>query len=79
MICESCQCLRGWVRPDRELPEPMEETQFLDRIRLAFRTPYPAYRLTGRPVTKCALCGGAGSFLISKAYQKGRTFIYCRC
>jgi dinuclear metal center YbgI/SA1388 family protein len=58
-----------------ELPEPLEETLFLERIRQAFRAPLIRHtRLTGRPVKKCALCGGAGSFLISNALAAGADF-----
>ncbi|MBS1918531.1 MAG: Nif3-like dinuclear metal center hexameric protein [Bacteroidetes bacterium] len=58
-----------------ELPEPVDEHVFLDRVKQAFglvvirHTP-----LTGRPVKKVALCGGAGSFLISKALSSGADF-----
>src|SRR5579871_2492390 len=51
-----------------ELSEPVDGNIFLDRIKQAFglvvirHTP-----LTGKPVKKVAVCGGAGSFLISKA------------
>lgn len=58
-----------------ELPEPMEETRFLERIKQVFRTPLIRHtRLTGRPVKKCALCGGAGSFLISNALGASADF-----
>jgi dinuclear metal center YbgI/SA1388 family protein len=58
-----------------ELREPMEEILFLERIRQVFGTPVIRHtRLTGQPVKKCALCGGAGSFLISKALAEGANF-----
>ena len=58
-----------------ELAEPMEESLFLEKIRQAFQVPVIRHtRLTGRPVKKCALCGGAGSFLISKALEAGADF-----
>ena len=51
-----------------ELPETMEEKEFLARIAQAFRLQNIRHTpLTGRPVKRCALCGGAGSFLISSA------------
>ncbi len=58
-----------------ELPEPLEETVFLTLLKQQFglvcirHTP-----LRGRPVKKIALCGGAGSFLISKALGAGADF-----
>ncbi len=58
-----------------ELREPMEEILFLERIREVFGTPVIRHtRLTGRPVKKCALCGGAGSFLISNALAERADF-----
>ena len=51
-----------------ELPEAMEETAFLAKIKTDFELRALRHTpLTGRPVKKIALCGGAGSFLISKA------------
>ena len=58
-----------------ELPEPMDETRFLEKIRRAFQVPVIRHTpLTGRLVKKCALCGGSGSFLISKALAAGANF-----
>ncbi|HWB93584.1 MAG TPA: Nif3-like dinuclear metal center hexameric protein [Puia sp.] len=58
-----------------ELSEPMEETAFLDLIREKFGVPVVRHtRLTGRPVKRVAVCGGAGSFLISKALSTGADF-----
>jgi dinuclear metal center YbgI/SA1388 family protein len=58
-----------------ELPEALEETAFLDKIRLIFGSPVIRHtRLTGRPVKKVAVCGGAGSFLISRALDAGVQF-----
>ena len=58
-----------------ELPEAVEEITFLDRIRQIFRVPVIRHtRLTGRPVKKVAVCGGAGSFLISRALSEGANF-----
>ena len=58
-----------------ELPEPMEERAFLDRIREVFRVPVVRHtRLTGQTVKTVAVCGGAGSFLIFKALQAGANF-----
>ncbi|MDR3714939.1 MAG: Nif3-like dinuclear metal center hexameric protein [Puia sp.] len=51
-----------------QLPEPLEETVFLEKVKNAFRTSVIRHSaLTGRPVRSCAVCGGAGSFLISNA------------
>ncbi|MFT3825482.1 MAG: Nif3-like dinuclear metal center hexameric protein [Chitinophagaceae bacterium] len=58
-----------------ELPEPMDETAFLGVIKQQFglscirHTP-----LLNRPVKRVALCGGAGSFLISRALGAGADF-----
>jgi len=58
-----------------ELPEMMGESEFLDRIKQVFRLQVIRHTpLTGRPVKKCALCGGAGSSLISKALAAGADF-----
>ena len=58
-----------------ELPVEMEENAFLDLVRQAFDVPVIRHtRLTGRPVKRVAICGGAGSFLISKALGAGANF-----
>lgn len=55
-----------------QLDTPFSETGFLALVKSAFHllvirhTPF-----TGRPVKKVAVCGGAGSFLISKALELG--------
>lgn len=50
------------------LPEPMEETAFLALLKKVFLIPLIRHtRFRGKPVEKVAVCGGAGSFLISKA------------
>ncbi|HEY8387897.1 MAG TPA: Nif3-like dinuclear metal center hexameric protein [Parasegetibacter sp.] len=55
-----------------ELAEPLEEGVFLTRLKEVFNlrvirhTPF-----TGKPVKRVALCGGAGSFLISTALGAG--------
>ncbi|MCS3800037.1 Nif3-like dinuclear metal center hexameric protein [Niastella sp. OAS944] len=55
-----------------ELPNAMPETAFLKQLKQAFglsvirHTPLP-----GKTVKKVALCGGAGSFLVSKALAAG--------
>ncbi|MET0391792.1 MAG: Nif3-like dinuclear metal center hexameric protein [Chitinophagaceae bacterium] len=55
-----------------ELPEPMEETAFLQRLKAVFRLQVVRHtQLTGRPVSRVALCGGAGSFLVSRALAAG--------
>jgi dinuclear metal center YbgI/SA1388 family protein len=58
-----------------QLLEPMEEVAFLERIRETFRVPVIRHtRLTGRPIERVAVCGGAGSFMISKALGAGAQF-----
>lgn len=51
-----------------ELPAPMDEKEFLALLKQAFELTVIRHTpLMGRPVKKVALCGGAGSFLVSKA------------
>ena len=58
-----------------ELKEEMTEIAFLDRIRAVFGLAVVRHtRLTGCPVKRVAVCGGAGSFLISKALSAGANF-----
>lgn len=58
-----------------ELAEGVEEGVFLARLVEAFHLRVIRHtRLTGRPVKRVALCGGAGSFLISKALATGADF-----
>jgi dinuclear metal center YbgI/SA1388 family protein len=55
-----------------ELPEALDEKAFLSRIKDIFRVSFIRHSpMLGRPVKKIALCGGAGSFLISKALATG--------
>ena len=55
-----------------EMPAPVSEADFLARLKTAFGVPVVRHTaLTGRPVKKVALCGGAGSFLISRALAAG--------
>jgi putative NIF3 family GTP cyclohydrolase 1 type 2 len=58
-----------------ELPAAMEETAFLKYIREVFMVPVVRHTaLTGKLVKKVAVCGGAGSFLISNAIGAGADF-----
>ncbi|MBO9198938.1 MULTISPECIES: Nif3-like dinuclear metal center hexameric protein [Niastella] len=55
-----------------ELPEALPEASFLKLLKQAFDLPLIRHTtLLGRPVKKVALCGGAGSFLVSKALGVG--------
>jgi hypothetical protein len=57
------------------LPQPMDEINLLTRIKEVFNVPVIRHtELTGRPVQKIALCGGAGSFLIPNALAAGIDF-----
>lgn len=57
------------------LPEPMDEIAFLTELKSVFQVPVVRHtELSGKPVGKVALCGGAGSFLISKALAAGADF-----
>ena len=58
-----------------ELPEPLPEEMLLAQIKKAFGlTVIRHTQLAGKPVKTVALCGGAGSFLISKAAAAGADF-----
>lgn len=55
-----------------ELPEPLSETDFLRLLKEKFGTPAIRHTaLAGRSITRVAICGGAGSFLIPKALSSG--------
>jgi len=55
-----------------ELPIPVGEEQFLNQLKKSFNLSVIKHtKLLGKPVQKVALCGGAGSFLISKAIAGG--------
>ncbi len=55
-----------------DLPEEMDEKAFLTLVRETFRVSVIRHtRFRNRPIRKCALCGGAGSFLIPKALAGG--------
>lgn len=55
-----------------ELPKPMEEKAFLYHLKSVFKLKIVRHSpFTGKMVRKVALCGGAGSFLVSKALGAG--------
>ncbi|HXB93674.1 MAG TPA: Nif3-like dinuclear metal center hexameric protein, partial [Puia sp.] len=55
-----------------ELPEAMDEVAFLSHLGTAFGLSVIRHTpLRGRPVKRVAVCGGAGSFLISSALAVG--------
>jgi len=55
-----------------ELPKPVPEKDFLDKLKKQFGLEIVRHTaLRGQPVQKIGLCGGAGSFLISKALTAG--------
>ena len=55
-----------------ELADSMTEKEFMDLIKERFGAPVVRHsRLTGNPVRRVALCGGAGSFLLPKAKAAG--------
>ncbi|HEY4287118.1 MAG TPA: Nif3-like dinuclear metal center hexameric protein [Puia sp.] len=58
-----------------ELAAAMEEGEFLELVKTVFGLSVVRHtRLTGRPVHRVAVCGGAGSFLISNALAAGANF-----
>lgn len=55
-----------------EFAAEVDEKQFLVKLKETFNVPVVRHtRFTGKPIKKIALCGGAGSFLISKALAAG--------
>ena len=55
-----------------ELSEEVDEKQFLTNLQHIFKAPVVRHTaLLSKPVKRIALCGGAGSFLISKALAAG--------
>lgn len=55
-----------------ELPYPVTEMELLGQIKRIFNVPVVRHTsFLNRPVKKVAVCGGAGSFLISKALAAG--------
>ncbi len=55
-----------------ELTEPMDETAFLGYVKKIFNLQVIRHTaLLNKPVKKIALCGGAGSFLVSAALAAG--------
>lgn len=54
------------------LPNPLSEPDWLEKVAAICQTPVVRHSpLTGKTIQKVALCGGAGSFLISKAKSAG--------
>ncbi len=55
-----------------DLKLPVSETQILKQLKESFRVPVVRHSaLTGKSISRIAICGGAGSFLISNALQEG--------
>lgn len=55
-----------------ELPEPMEELDFLNHVKATFKVPTLKHtKKTGRKVKKVAFCGGSGRFLLKNAIHSG--------
>jgi dinuclear metal center YbgI/SA1388 family protein len=55
-----------------ELPEPMDEKTFLGRLKSVFNLTLVRHTaFTGKKIKTVALCGGAGSFLISRVLAAG--------
>jgi dinuclear metal center YbgI/SA1388 family protein len=54
------------------LPAPVEEKDFLKTLKETFNVPVIRYSpLQGKPVSRIAVCGGAGSFLLKDAIAAG--------
>lgn len=55
-----------------DLPEPIPENEFLGRLKEIFKLAVVRHSpLVKKPVKRVAICGGAGSFLISKVLASG--------
>jgi len=55
-----------------ELPVPMKEKKFLAQLKEIFQVPVIRHTaFSEKTIKKVAMCGGAGSFLISKALASG--------
>lgn len=55
-----------------ELPEASTEREFLSRLKKIFNAPVIKHTaLLNKPITKVALCGGSGSFLLKNALSAG--------
>src|SRR5664279_4377256 len=58
-----------------DLENPLSEKLLLERLKMAFSTPVIRHSpLLGKTVTRVAICGGAGSFLISNALRENADF-----
>lgn len=58
-----------------DLENMLSEKQVLERLKIAFKIPVIRHSpLLGKPVSRLAVCGGAGSFLIPNALQEGAGF-----
>lgn len=58
-----------------DLQQPVSEKDFLARIKTNFRTGCIRHTyLLEKPVTKVAVCGGSGSFLLAEAIKQGADF-----
>ena len=58
-----------------ELKNTLSEIQFLEKLKEKFKLSLIRHSpLSGKPVSRVAVCGGAGSFLISKALQRDADF-----
>jgi len=58
-----------------DIPAAMEEQAFLAHLKKVFGVPVVRHTpLRGKPVKRVAVCGGAGSFLISNAIGAGADF-----
>ncbi len=53
-----------------ELEEPLGEKAFIDLVKEKFHCPVVKHNVTGHPVRRVALCGGAGGSFISAALRR---------
>lgn len=55
-----------------ELPEPLEPSEFLERLKISMDLKVIRHtKLLDQPISKVAVCGGSGSFLLPQAKRAG--------
>ena len=76
MACDIVPLANDWDRVGSglvgDIEVPLSEPEFLGRVKALFRVPVIRHSpFTGQPVSRVAVCGGAGSFLIHNALSNG--------
>ena len=69
--CSKLEWLTAGAGVVGELDEPMTETEFLKMVKRVFEAGCVKHtKLTGRLISKVALCGGSGAFLMKNAVKE---------